>query len=171
MRGRKGIAERVVEEIKTRYQNPYRNWDNIGGQLIPEQVLAELIRNVIEKRISSWEQLHEAYDAAWKEYPEQRTGHALRCLLYSYGRKSEELTPAFVRQVLQESVEIAKELLDRAYESRKKDYTNPFRRATFRNPEEMEAVWGKLEDMLPAVFLAGIFALCKEVAECLSAIS
>ncbi|MEE8591388.1 MAG: DUF4954 family protein, partial [Spirochaetia bacterium] len=172
VRGRKGIAERVVEEIKTRYQNPYRNWDNIGGQLIPEQVLAELIRNVIEKRISSWEQLHEAYDAAWKEYPEQRIGHALRCLLYSYDRKSEELTPAFVRQVLQESVEIAKELLARAYESRKKDYTNPFRRATFRNPEEMEAVWGKLEDIsFLKSYTVETENLCREMAECLAAIA
>ncbi len=172
VRGRKGKAERVVEEIKTRYQNPCQSWDNIGGQLIPEQVLAELIRSVIEKRITSWEQLHEAYDAAWKEYPEQRTGHALRCLLYSYGRKSEELTPAFVRQVLQESIDIAKELLDRAYESRKKDYTNPFRRATFRNPEEMEAVWGKLEDIsFLKSYNQETETFCKEVEECLSSIS
>jgi len=172
VRGRKGIADRVVAEIKNRYQNPYRNWDNIGGQLIPEQVLAELMRSVIEKRITSWEQLHEAYDAAWNEYPEQRTGHALHCLLYSYDRKDEELTPALVRQVLQESVEVAKELLGRAYESRKKDYTNPFRRATFRNPEEMEAVWGKLEDIsFLKSYTVETENLCREVAECLAAVS
>ncbi len=172
VRGGKGTAERVVEEIKTRYRNPYRNWENIGGQLIPEQVLAEIIRSVIEKRITSWEQLHEAYDAAWKKYPEQRTGHALHCLLYSYDRKNEDLTPALVRQVLQESVEVAKELLDMAYESRRKDYTNPFRQATFRNPEEMEAVWGKLEDIsFLKIYTVETENLCREVAECLSAIS
>ncbi len=172
VRGGKQSAERVVAEIRTRYRTPYRSWDNIGGQLIPEQVLAELLRRVIEKRIISWEQLHEAYDAAWKEYPEQRTAHALHCLLYSYDLKSDELTPDFVRQVLQESVEVAKELLDRAYESRRKDYTNPFRRATFRNPEEMEAVWGKLEDI---TFLKSYTVetenFCRKAAECLAAIS
>ncbi|MEE9309136.1 MAG: hypothetical protein V3V57_16580, partial [Spirochaetia bacterium] len=76
------------------------------------------------------------------------------------------------RQVLQESIDIAKELLDRAYESRKKDYTNPFRRATFRNPEEMEAVWGKLEDIsFLKSYNQETETFCKEVEECLSSIS
>ena len=170
--GGQGGPENMVQEIKSRSENPHRSWENIGGQLIPEPQLAELIRGLSERRIGSWDQLHQAYDDAWEEYPQHKTAHALYCLLYSYDQGVEELSPDLVRRILEESIEIAKELLQRAYASRRKDYENPYRQATFRNPAEMEAVWGKLEDIsFLKSYTAEIDGFCREVKQCLSVFS
>ena len=46
---------------------------------------------------------------------------------------------------LDEAVRIQELVAERVYTSRKKDYDNPFRQATFRNTDEMEAVIGTAE--------------------------
>lgn len=167
----KGLARKVVAEIRTRCGNPQRKWENIGGQLIPQERLAELIRAVKEKEIVSWEQLHDEYRAAWQEYAEQRTNHGLYCLLRACSRSEGDLDLAFIRQALEEVVEISKELLDRAYASRRKDFENPFRQATFRSPAEMEAVWGRLEDTsFLKEYSLETETFCREVEGCLAAL-
>jgi hypothetical protein len=131
-----------------------------------------LIRSVCEGKINTWGELHHAYDSTWDEYPEQKTAHALYCLLYSYNPEFEKLSPELIRRSLEESVETARELLRRAYESRRKDYENPYRLATFRNPEEMEEVWGKLEDIsFLNSYTEEVESFCAGVGECLSAFS
>jgi hypothetical protein len=168
-KGKRG-SEAIAKDIGKRYSKPHRNWDNIGGQLIPVPELEELIRAVREGRIDTWERLHQAYDGAWKEYPEHKTAHALYCLLYSYDLGIEQLDPELIRRVLQNSTEVARELLQRAYVSRQKDFENPYRRTTFRNPAEMEAVWGKLEDIsFLKSYTEEIESYCRSVEECLSA--
>jgi hypothetical protein len=169
---RKNAAvDKVIEELKTRCRNPFTKWENIGGQLIPEPLLAELITKISKKDISSWNQLHQAYDELWRGYPDQKAGHGLYCLLHSYDLDAEDLTSALLRRILKESIETAEELLQRAYESREKDFQNPYRRATFRNPEEMQAVCGKLAD---SAFLEKLSqqteTYCREVEECLSSL-
>ena len=77
-----------------------------------------------------------------------------------------------VRRILEEAVEIAKELLQRAYASRRKDFDNPYRQATFRNPAEMEAVCGNLEEIsFLKDYKAEIERFCREAEDCLAAIS
>jgi hypothetical protein len=144
--GKPNVAA-IVEELARRYAKPYRSWENIGGQLIPTSSLQELVHAVSEGQLDTWERLHQAYDRAWSEYPEQKTAHALFCLLYGYDLGIEQLSPELIRRSLEESLETAGELLQRAYASRRKDFENPYRRTTFRNPAEMEAVWGRLEDI------------------------
>jgi hypothetical protein len=170
--GGKGRGAAIVKDIRKRSLKPYRSWENIGGQLIPVPELEELIRAVCEGRINSWERLHQAYDDAWNTYPEQKTAHALYCLLYSYDLDMEQLDPELFLRILQESIEVARELLQRSYASRRKDYENPYRKATFRSPEEMEAVWGKLEDIsFLKSYTEEIQTYCRGVEECLSAFS
>ena len=170
--GGKARGEAIVVDIGKRYAKHYRSWENIGGQLIPAPELDELIRAVCNRRIDTWELLHQAYDSAWKAYPEQKTAHALYCLLYSYDLSVEQLSSELIRRILEESVETARELLQRAYASRRKDYENPYRQATFRNPAEMEAVWGKLEDnSFLKDYTVEIEGYCRDVQECLSSFS
>ncbi|MBN2551915.1 MAG: DUF4954 family protein [Spirochaetales bacterium] len=168
-RGRgRGRSAKLGEEIGKRYAHPYRNWENIGGQLIPQPELEKLIGDVCEGRIDTWQRLHSCYDEAWKAYPEQKTAHALYCLLYSWGLDFGDLDSERIRRILEESVQTAGELLERAYGSRRKDYENPYRRATFRSPAEMEAVWGRLEDnSFLKSYTAEIQEYCREVRECL----
>ena len=131
-----------------------------------------MIRSVCEGKINTWGELHQAYDNAWNEYPEHKAAHALYCLLYGYDLGIEELSPELFRRILKSSVDVARELLQRAYASRRKDYENPYRRATFRNSAEMEAVLGKLEDIsFLKSYTEEIETYCRSVEECLSAFS
>ena len=47
---------------------------------------------------------------------------------------------------MNKAVEIQEYVCDQVYVSRKKDYDNPFRQATFRNQEEMKAAIGTIDD-------------------------
>ena len=48
---------------------------------------------------------------------------------------------------LDKAIRIQHFICDQVYESRKKDYENEFRTATFRNEDEKIAVIGKIEDV------------------------
>ncbi|MGM0675752.1 MAG: hypothetical protein ACQETQ_13750, partial [Spirochaetota bacterium] len=52
----------------------------------------------------------------------------------------------FWHQFLDRALEIQELKRDRVYESRKKDYDNPFRFLTYRNEAEMKAAIGDIED-------------------------
>jgi hypothetical protein len=43
-------------------------------------------------------------------------------------------------------VKIQKYVCDEVYNSRKKDFDNPYRKTTFRNADEMKAAFGTLEE-------------------------
>ncbi len=168
----KNRGKAIAKQIGERYSKPHLSWENIGGQLIPTPELEQLIRTVQEGRTDTWEQLHRAYDLAWEAYPEHRTAHALYCLMVSYDLDTDQLDTEQIRRILSESVEVARELLQRAQASRGKDYENPFRQSTFRNPAEMEAVWGKLEDIsFLKDYAEEIETYCRSVVECLSVLS
>jgi len=47
---------------------------------------------------------------------------------------------------LEKTVKIQKFVCDQVYNSRKKDFDNPFRQATFRNMDEMNAALGTIEE-------------------------
>ena len=52
----------------------------------------------------------------------------------------------FLCLILDKEIDIQHYIMDQVYETRKKDYENPFRRATFRSEEEMIAAYGELEE-------------------------
>ncbi len=135
-------ADRIRRELRP----ACREWINLGGQLVPQPTVQRLIEEVKRGRIDSWTRLHAEYDAAWAEYPRQRRDHAIHCLLRVKGLSPEELSAPAIAAILRESAGIARENLRLAAESRAKDYTNPFRRVTYRNQAEMDAVLGRLED-------------------------
>ena len=47
---------------------------------------------------------------------------------------------------LDEAIELQRLIAQRVYDSRKKDYEDPFRRILFANEDEMRAVLGNVED-------------------------
>ena len=58
----------------------------------------------------------------------------------------EKMDAAAWQHAIDEEVRIQHYICDAVYESRKKDHENPFRKATYRNAEEMNAAIGLLED-------------------------
>ncbi len=124
----------------------HRQWKNLGGQLMPEPAVTQLIEAIKTGRLDSWQAIHQYYDQQWEEYPKQKWSHGIHSLLLLYQISIDELTPARIKQILEKVKTTAQWLLNNAFQSRKKDYTNPFRKMTYENDQEMEAVLGKVED-------------------------
>ncbi len=121
-----------------------REWVNVGGQLVPSTDLNRLLDEIKAGQCRSWLEIHKAYDKLWAIYPRQKQSHALAVLLTLLDVK--EITPQIWNQMLDEAIRIQEYIRDQVYISRKKDYDNPFRQATFTDAEEMRAVIGTPED-------------------------
>jgi hypothetical protein len=72
--------------------------------------------------------------------------HAYTSLLEIENITSKQFTPAYFRELLQRSVETKTWASKAIYESRAKDYTNPFRKMIYESTDEMNTIVGKLED-------------------------
>ena len=59
---------------------------------------------------------------------------------------SKQFTAAYFKKLLQRSVNTKMWMSKGIYESRAKDYSNPFRKMVYENKDEMNAVVGKIED-------------------------
>jgi len=59
---------------------------------------------------------------------------------------SKQFTAAYFKKLLQRSVNTKTWMSKGIYESRAKDYSNPFRKMVYENKDEMNAVVGKIED-------------------------
>jgi hypothetical protein len=128
------------------FDAPYiRQWENMGGQIMPAEKVQELIENIKSGAITSWQQIHRFYDDNWQVYPQQKFAHALHSLLNIYELTTEQLDENFVVEILKKTKRTSQDLLDWAFRSREKDYENPFRLATYESKEEMEAVLGTIE--------------------------
>ena len=103
--------------------------------------LREDIRN---GELNSWKEIHRRYNDIWKKYPEDKLRHALQT--YCEAFQTVLLTDDDWIALLDKGIEIQFFIADQVYESRKKDYENIFRQATFRNEDERLAAWGKLEE-------------------------
>lgn len=121
-------------------------WHNVGGQLMKEETLTDLKDRIRSGAINSWGELHENYRTIGEQYATDKLQHAIASLLYIEEKTARDFTPAFLKECLLQSVHIQTFLTEGIYHSRSKDYQNPFRRMTYENEAEMEAVIGKLDD-------------------------
>lgn len=134
---------RAMQESLATGEERKRHWVNLGGQLVPEGDVDRLRAAIRSGRLATWTAIHEAYDALWANYPLEKQRHGYACLLELLGTR--ELTPQLWRQELDELVRTQEYVAEQIYQTRAKDYSNPFRQTTFRNAAEMEAVYGPLE--------------------------
>jgi hypothetical protein len=59
---------------------------------------------------------------------------------------SKQFTAPYFKELLKRSVETKTWASKAIYESRAKDYSNPFRKMIYENDEEMNTIMGKLEE-------------------------
>ncbi|MHC4293666.1 MAG: DUF6819 domain-containing protein, partial [Planctomycetota bacterium] len=121
-----------------------REWTNLGGQLLPSKDFDKLRDDVGKGVLATWDDIHGRYDALWQDYPLEKQRHAYMTLCTLLG--TDELTKEQWLSALDKSVTIQEFIRDEVYNSRKKDFDNPFRQATYRNIEEMTAAIGTIED-------------------------
>lgn len=122
------------------------DWANLGGQLMPQSDLNQIIEDIRSGVINSWDELHSRYDSIWSKYTQDKLHHAyqsLCCLLNADSDKG--LSSGQWSDMLSKVKEIQQYICNQVYLSRKKDYQNPFRKATYRNEAEMIAAIGPLE--------------------------
>jgi hypothetical protein len=67
--------------------------------------------------------------------------------MFLYKDETDVLSKEMWHENLDKAIRIQHFICDQVYESRKKDYENEFRTATFRNEDEKIAVIGKIEDV------------------------
>jgi hypothetical protein len=121
-----------------------KRWVNFGGQLIPEKDTDQLRKDIGAGRLSSWTEIHNKYDSLWKGYKLQKQKHAFATLCELLDAK--DISKEQWISALDKSIKLQKYVSDQVYISRKKDFDNKFRQATFRNIDEMTASIGTIED-------------------------
>ncbi|MDF2189971.1 DUF4954 family protein [Paraflavitalea sp. CAU 1676] len=121
-------------------------WINAGGQLIQRASLDKLIKQVHGGRVRSWNDIHAFYTEQSDNYLEEKLHHAAAAVKAVLGINLKKATPATIRQMLQQSVQTKEWMVEGIYESRAKDYRNPFRQMVYETKEAMNKVIGKLED-------------------------
>lgn len=122
------------------------DWCNIGGQLFPEQAVTTMLANIKDNTIDSWDALHSFYEKNGAIYEEQKLQHAYASLLELLNIPVSEFTPDVFEQLLQQALKTKEWIVENIYQSRAKDYENPFRKMVYNSEEEMNGVIGKLDD-------------------------
>ena len=121
-------------------------WLNIGGQLMPEEAVKKMIYQVKKGQMKNWQELHDFYKAQGELYAADKLSHAYTGLLEVMGITPRQFTPSLLQQLLQQLLVSREWMVKGIYESRAKDYTNPFRKMVYDTADEMNTVLGKLED-------------------------
>ncbi len=120
-----------------------RHWVNLGGQLVHRDDVDQLRSDIGSGVLTSWAEIHRRYDALWEAYPQAKQRHAWATLCALLG--TETIDPVRWEQALQEAADIQELIRDEVFASRRKDFDNPFRQATYRNDAEMRAAIGTIE--------------------------
>ena len=116
----------------------WREWVNIGGQLVAKPDMERLIADVESGAIDSWAQVHERMDALWQAYPAQRAAHAYGVLCRLAG--VDALTDDLWQHYRQRHAAILDYIEEQKVVSRRKDDENPFRNMTYWDTAERDAV-------------------------------
>lgn len=148
-----------LDELKADLAGGQRGaWINMGGQLMREEDVQSIIRDVIDGKNASWQQLHDRYQELWVKYPRHKAEHALAALLDLHGMTANSLDFKHWLDFLDQAVGTGYRIAEWTAQSREKDYLDPFRKAVYDHPAEMEAVLGSLED-------SGVIQLVQQQAE------
>ncbi len=134
----------LCEELRSKEQ---REWINLGGQLVNGDDVEKLRQDIREGVLNNWNEIHQRYNEIWERYPMEKLRHAFSSLRFLYIGKSRVLTPAIWKECIEKAIEVQQFICDQVYDTRKKDYDNPIRNATFRNEEEKIAVVGTIDDV------------------------
>ena len=136
--------EHIVERMRG---HRLRKWINLGGQTMPEEYVDQLRADIREGKLNSWEEIHHRYDELWDNYQNEKLRHAYFALMFLYKDETDVMTEEMWHENLDKAIRIQHYICDQVYDSRKKDYENPFRNATFRNEAEKLAVIGSIDDV------------------------
>ena len=88
--------------------------------------------------------MHDFYIAQGDHYALDKINHAYTSLLEILHITPKQFTPELFKQLLQQAIITREWMCKGIYDSRAKDYTNPFRKMVYETNEEMNKVIGVL---------------------------
>ncbi len=132
-----------------------KGWVNMCGHLVPEKSLSHIIRMISSavpgQVLSSWEEVHDAFENEYELYESRKLSHAVSVALTLYGEETPDIR--FLEKLKADYLDILCKIENEIKRTRKKDFDDPLRRNLFSGPGEMDAVLGSVEDdPLPARF-------------------
>ncbi len=121
-------------------------WLNIGGQLIQKTIVENLKRAIKTDKIKSWDGIHDFYRQQGIAYQTDKLNHGYTALLEILNITPKQFTPVLLKQLLQQALTTKEWMCKGIYDSRAKDYHNPFKKMVYDTTAEMTSVVGRLED-------------------------
>jgi hypothetical protein len=136
--------EQLKKSLSAKIQRS--QWINIGGQLIQKDEVEKLKRNIVIGKIKSWDEVHNFYRLQGEVYETDKLNHAYTSLLEILSITPKQFTTTLFKELLQKAIATKEWMCKGIYDSRAKDYSNPFRKMVYETNAEMNNVIGKLED-------------------------
>jgi hypothetical protein len=121
-------------------------WMNVGGQLILRSEIDKLNKQIVAGRIKDWDAVHNFYAQQGKNYQSEKLAHAMAAVREVFDINLKKASPGIIKSLLHQSITTKEWMVKEIYESRAKDYRNPFRKMVYETTEAMNKVVGKLED-------------------------
>lgn len=125
---------------------PLNEWTNVGGQLIPTKHVENLLQSIENNKISTWDEVHAFYAEEAKSYHTLKLQQALSVYKQLFGINLLEGNKEDWKTLMNQALETKEWIYNMIYQSREKDYTNPFRQMVFEDPATMDAVVGKFDE-------------------------
>lgn len=120
-------------------------WLNLGGQLVPLSHVESHITAIHNGQISSWAEMHDWYISEGQRYPDLKAQHAFAAYTAVTGIQIANANKEQLNNLLLQTLDTQKKLVQNMYSSRAKDYSSPFRKMMYDTEEEMNQVLGPLE--------------------------
>ena len=137
---------RNIDDLLASIPKPvYSEWENVGGQLIRTEELDKTLRQIKTGKTKTWEDIHHFYLTQSAKYSREKLSHALAAVKKTSGFSLTKSKTTELKELLQDSIATRQWMVENIYNSREKDYNNPFRMMVYDNEEEMNKVVGSLE--------------------------
>ena len=124
----------------------FTEWQNVGGQVIPTKKIEELFTLIKERKINTWDEVHDFYAQCQNQYEAYKTRYSIWVLEQLYSRDIGDFTKEITKDILKDVIDVSNYMYDSSVSSREKDYSDYFRTITYKNEEEMLEVVGRLEE-------------------------
>lgn len=118
-------------------------WENLGGQLINDERLSVLRKNIGAGKYKTWKEIHNAYYEFHTYYEDDKAENAYIALLTATGEKT--ISEECFKSLVKEACEICDYIAEQIFATKNKDYTDKFREITYRNKAEHKAVISPLQ--------------------------